>query len=128
MLPEVRSFEHFTSLHLGMIAELPRKTWPAIARTVGVNDAQSFHHFLTQSPWEMGMLRQKRLALLKAVLRERAFILCIDETGVLMKRARRKKAPRPIMSLAHTSEIWARWRMALFRSMLPESWMRSPSP
>ena len=27
VLPEVRSFEQFTALHLGMIAELPRKTW-----------------------------------------------------------------------------------------------------
>jgi SRSO17 transposase len=31
VFPEVRSFEQFTALHLGMIAELPRKTLPAIA-------------------------------------------------------------------------------------------------
>lgn len=79
--PEVRSFESFTALHLGLIAELPRKTLPAIARTVGVDDAQALHHFLTQSPWEVATLRQNRLALLKSGLRERAFILCIDETG-----------------------------------------------
>jgi SRSO17 transposase len=36
---------------------------------------------LTQSPWEVTTLRQKRLALLKAVLQERPFILCIEETG-----------------------------------------------
>ena len=81
VFPEVRSFEYFTALHLGMIAALPRKTLPAIARAVGVDDAQSFHHFLTQSPWKVATLRQKRLALLKAVLQERPFILCIDETG-----------------------------------------------
>ena len=81
VFPEVRSFEHFTALHLGLIAELPRKTLPAIARTVGIDDAQSLHHFLTQSPWEVATLRQTRLALLKSVLPERAFILCIDETG-----------------------------------------------
>jgi SRSO17 transposase len=81
VFPEVRSFEYFTSLHLGMIAELPRKTLPGIARTVGVDDAQSLHHFLTQSPWEVTKLRQKRLALIKSVIRDRAFILCIDETG-----------------------------------------------
>ena len=39
VLPEVRSFDQFTALHLGMIAELPRKTLPAIARAVGVEDA-----------------------------------------------------------------------------------------
>jgi hypothetical protein len=50
VFPEVRSFEPFTSLHLGLIAELPRKTLPAIARAVGVDDAQTLHHFLTGRP------------------------------------------------------------------------------
>jgi SRSO17 transposase len=63
------------------MAELPRNTLPAIARTVGGDDAQAFHHFLTQSPWEGTTLRQKRLALSKSVVQERPFILCIDETG-----------------------------------------------
>ena len=81
VFPEVRSFEYFTSLHLGLIAELPRKTLPALARAVGVDDAQSFHHFLTQSPWEVATLRQRRLTLIKSVLQKRPFILCIDETG-----------------------------------------------
>ena len=81
VFPEVRSFEHFPALHLGMITALPRKTLPAIARVVGVDEAQSLHHFLTQAPWEVTTLRQKRLALLQSVLRERTFILCIDETG-----------------------------------------------
>lgn len=81
VLPEVRSFEQFTALHLGMIAELPRKTLPAIARAVGVDDAQSLHHFLTRSPWEVATLRKKRLTLIKSVVKERPFILCIDETG-----------------------------------------------
>jgi len=81
VLPEVRSFEQFTALHLGMMAELPRKTLPAIARAVGGDDAQSLHHFLTQSPWEVTALRKKRLTLIKSVLKERSFILRIDETG-----------------------------------------------
>jgi SRSO17 transposase len=38
---DVRSFEPFKYLHLGMIAELPRKTLPAIARAVGLDHAQS---------------------------------------------------------------------------------------
>jgi SRSO17 transposase len=50
VFPEVRSFEPFTSLHLGLIAELPRKTLPAIARAIGVDDAQALHHFLTGRP------------------------------------------------------------------------------
>ena len=31
LFPEVRSFENFKYLHLGMISELKRKTLPAIA-------------------------------------------------------------------------------------------------
>jgi SRSO17 transposase len=64
-----------------MISEIPRKTLPAIARAVGGEDAQSFHHFLTHSPWKVSTLRKKRLDLIKTVLQERSFILCIDETG-----------------------------------------------
>jgi SRSO17 transposase len=81
LFPEVRSFEQFTALHLGMITDLPRKTLPAIARAVGVDDAQALHHFLTTSPWETAPFRQKRLEYIKSVVKERAFILCIDETG-----------------------------------------------
>jgi SRSO17 transposase len=31
LFPDVRSFEHFKLLHLGLVAELPRKSLPAIA-------------------------------------------------------------------------------------------------
>ena len=41
VFPEVRSFEQFTALHLGLLTELPRKTLPAIARAVGGDDAQA---------------------------------------------------------------------------------------
>jgi SRSO17 transposase len=81
VFPEVRSFAYCTALHRGLLAALPRKTLPAIARAVGGDDAQAFHHFLTCSPWEVAPFRQKRLDLLKAVIKERAFILCLDETG-----------------------------------------------
>jgi len=81
LFADVRSFEQFTALHLGLIAELPRKTLPAIARAVGIDDAQPLHHFLAHSPWQVAAFRKKRLQLLKRVLQERPFILCIDETG-----------------------------------------------
>ena len=47
VVPEVWRFEYYTALHLGRMAELPRKTLPAIARAVGVDDAQACPHFLT---------------------------------------------------------------------------------
>jgi SRSO17 transposase len=85
LFADVRSFEQFTALHVGVSAELPRKTLPAIARAVGVDDAQPFHHFLAHSPWRASALREKRLQLLQHVLQERSFILCIDETGAKKK-------------------------------------------
>lgn len=36
MFPEVRSFEAFKFLHLGMISDVPRKSLPAIVKTVGL--------------------------------------------------------------------------------------------
>ncbi len=81
LFPDVRSFEHFKLLHLGLIADLPRKSIPAISKAVGLPETQSLHHFVTNSPWDVTVLRQHRLAITKAALRSRAFTLCIDETG-----------------------------------------------
>jgi SRSO17 transposase len=81
LFPEVRSFEAFKLLHLGMISEVKRKSLPAIAKAVGLNNPQSLHHFLTESPWTVPQLRQKRLELILKVLHERSMILLIDETG-----------------------------------------------
>jgi len=55
---EVRSFEAFKQLHLGLISQVKRKTLPAIAQVAGLHNAQSLHHFLTASPWQTSDLRQ----------------------------------------------------------------------
>ena len=81
LFPEVRSFECFKYLHLGMISEIKRKTLPAIARAVGLADSQSLHHFLSKSPWDVEQLRNRRLQLLLKALNGASFILFIDETG-----------------------------------------------
>ena len=60
LFPEVRSFENFKYLHVGMISEIKRKTLPAIAKIIGLNNEQSLHHFLTLSPWSVQELRRKR--------------------------------------------------------------------
>nr|WP_095522182.1 transposase [Nitrosococcus watsonii] len=80
LFAEVRSFEQFKLLHLGLLAELPRKTLPAIARAVGGQE-QAPHHFLSDSPWQAQALREQRLGLLRQALGGRAFVLCLDETG-----------------------------------------------
>jgi SRSO17 transposase len=81
LFPEVRSFEAFKYLHLGMISEIKRKSLPAIAQAVGLDNQQNLHHFLWKSPWQAQQLRQKRLELILKVLNSRSVILLIDETG-----------------------------------------------
>jgi SRSO17 transposase len=78
---DVRNFEAFKFLVLGMISEIPRKSLPAIARSVGLPNAQSLHHFLQLSPWQVEQFRTRRLGLIKQLIGERSIILCIDETG-----------------------------------------------
>jgi len=81
LFPEVRSFEAFKYLHLGMISDRKRKTLPAIARVVGLNNEQGLLHFLTESPGRAAQLREARLELILSVLQGREIILVIDETG-----------------------------------------------
>ncbi|MBP5978005.1 IS701 family transposase [Brasilonema sp. CT11] len=81
LFPEVRSFEAFKYLHLGMISDIKRKTLPEIAKIVGLENHQPLHHFLTESPWDAKKLRRQRLELILYVLQGRPVILIIDETG-----------------------------------------------
>ena len=81
LFPEVRSFEAFKHLHIGMISDIKRKSLPAIAKVAGLAQEQSLHHFLTTSPWKVEPLRQQRLKLILQVLGGREISLIIDETG-----------------------------------------------
>jgi SRSO17 transposase len=81
LFPDVRSFEHFKSLHVGMLSEIKRKTLPAIAKVAGDLDPQALHHFVAFAPWSVEELRRRRLTLLRQALAGRSFVLCIDETG-----------------------------------------------
>jgi SRSO17 transposase len=81
LFPEVRSFENFKALHLGMLSDIKRKTLPEIAKVAGLDNSQSLHHFLTESPWEVESLKHRRLNRILQVLQGRSIILIIDETG-----------------------------------------------
>lgn len=61
----------FKDLHVGMIADIKRKSLPAIAKAVGLDNEQGLHHFLTESPWQVEELRQQRLRLILQVLQGR---------------------------------------------------------
>lgn len=81
LFPEVRSFEAFKHLHVGMISEIKRKSLPEIAKIVGIHSEQSLHHFLTESPWHVLDLRLQKLRIILEVLQGREINLLIDETG-----------------------------------------------
>ena len=81
LFPEVRSYEAFKYLHVGMISDIKRKSLPEIARVVGLSNEQGLLHFLTESPWEIEKLREARLKLILQVLAGREITLIIDETG-----------------------------------------------
>jgi SRSO17 transposase len=81
LFSDVRSYEYFRLLHVGLLSTLPRKTLPALGKAVGLRDGQGLHHFVVDGDWKVSALREKRLGRLKDALGERSFVLCIDETG-----------------------------------------------
>ncbi|MEG4048348.1 IS701 family transposase [Microcoleus sp. Pol17_C1] len=85
IFPEVRSFEAFNYLYVGMISDIKRKTLPSIAKVIGLDNHQPLHHFLTQSPWDVKKLSQQPLELILYVLQGRPILLIIDETGETKK-------------------------------------------
>jgi SRSO17 transposase len=76
----VRHFEQFTQLELGMLAETKRKSLPRLAKTVQ-GDHQALHHFLANADWSMEERRTIGLRLTWEAVAGRPFVLCIDETG-----------------------------------------------
>ena len=67
LFTDVRNFEAFKFLHLWIISEIKRKSLPTIAKSVGLSNAQSLHHFLQHAPGKVEDLRRRRLELTFAV-------------------------------------------------------------
>ncbi|CEJ43441.1 Transposase, IS4 family protein [Umezakia ovalisporum] len=61
LFKEVRNYECFKYLHLGIISTIKRKSLPEIWKVVSINSAQSLHHFLGNSDWSVEKLKQRRL-------------------------------------------------------------------
>jgi SRSO17 transposase len=80
LFSNVRHFEQFTALHLGLLAETRHKSLPRLGKTVHA-DPQALHHFLANAEWSITELRAKRLALLRQAIGDTPVILCLDETG-----------------------------------------------
>jgi len=81
LFKEVRNYECFKYLHVGIIAPLKRKSLPEIAKVVSINSAQSLHHFIANSDWSVEQLRSCRLNKIKKALKGNAITVVIDETG-----------------------------------------------
>ncbi|MGL5509700.1 MAG: IS701 family transposase [Microcoleaceae cyanobacterium] len=78
---EVRAYENFKYIIMGMLSEIKRKSLPAIARAVGLENEQGLLHFLTESPWSAEELELKRLRIILEVLQGAEIEVIIDETG-----------------------------------------------
>src|SRR5919199_1313617 len=81
LFKEVRNYECFKYLHLGIMSPIQRKSLPEIAKAVSINSAQSLHHFLAYSDWSVDKLRLIRLKKLKKALDDNKITVVIDETG-----------------------------------------------
>jgi SRSO17 transposase len=81
LFEDVRSFESFRLLQVGLLSELPRKSLPAIATAVGDADSQSLHHLVADGSWQVEALQERRLALTRQAVGGRAITLVLDETG-----------------------------------------------
>lgn len=81
LFSEVRSLEAFKHLHIGMISNINRKSLPAIAGVVGLENEQSLHHFLTASPGSVKALERRRLRVILDMLNGQEITLIIDDTG-----------------------------------------------
>jgi SRSO17 transposase len=81
LFKEVRNYECFKYLHVGIIAPIKRKSLPEIDKVVSINSAQSLHHFIANSDWSVEQLRSRRLAKIKKALHGNAITVVIDESG-----------------------------------------------
>jgi len=84
---DVRSFEQFKFLHVGLLSELARKTLPAIAQLAGLQNAHSLHHFLRGGVWSVEQLRAVRPSRLHTPL-ENAASGCASMRRVMSKRGK----------------------------------------
>ena len=76
----VRQFEQFMHLERGLVIAPTHKSLPQVAQVTKSN-GQALHHFLTKADWSVESLHTVRLELTRRALRERPFILCVNESG-----------------------------------------------
>ncbi len=76
----LKSHEDMEYLEKPLQKEIKRKTLPAIAKVAGLEDAEGLDHFLTEAPWSVEELRNRRLKLILNLIRGEEIMVIIDET------------------------------------------------
>ncbi len=82
---DVRLFEYFKGLHLGLLAYPGDKTLSNLCAYLGLKNSQGLHHFLRDSAWDVALLRKTRLWLTKLWIGDRTVSLIINEVGIPKK-------------------------------------------
>ena len=69
LFKNVRHFEQFTALHVGLLAETRHKSLPQLGKTVHTNP-QALHHFLAKADWSVERCGRSGCTLLRQALGE----------------------------------------------------------
>lgn len=87
LFPDVRSYEAFRDLHLGLLSDIKRKSFPALAAILGRHNSQSLHHFVTAASWDVDEFNNCRLEETIKLLNShgKEIMVLVDETGDLKK-------------------------------------------
>ena len=99
MFKEVRNYECFKYLHLGITSPIKRKSLPEIAKVVSINSAQSLHHFIANCDWSVEELKKRRLDKIKKALKGKAITVVVDETGDRKKGKKTDKATKKSLEI-----------------------------
>ncbi|MDJ1176003.1 transposase [Roseofilum capinflatum] len=95
LFSDVRSYEAFKELHVGILSDIKRKTLPGIAQINGLKNAQGLYRFLTQSPWKVSELRERRIERLIKALKGSEYMVAIRSNhGVWLPPGARVRANR----------------------------------
>lgn len=103
LFKEVRNYECFKYLHMGIISPIKRKSLPEIAKFIGIKSEQSLHHFISNSSWLTNELKDRRLYQILKTLNGNPIVVVIDETGYKKKGKKTEYVAKQY--LRHSGEI-----------------------
>ncbi len=58
LFSDVRSFDHFTRLNVGLLSDVAGKSLPAIGRVSGA-EPQALHHFIANAAWDVTQVHKR---------------------------------------------------------------------